>query len=171
MTPEAAVRQLRLLAIEQVTGAVGSDRLIRAGLDALVAGVDSPSLSLLAALTRAEEPDARQLFAQVIDELALAPELSADPTTRRWQLVRWWAHLIVAGDLDPYLGGDLIWRQDWCEYPDALQAIVAATCRYEDLISSYLVGDTAREATATELAAQIIEEARKLLAVPGPTGD
>ncbi|MEU8852696.1 hypothetical protein AB0C70_42240 [Streptomyces sp. NPDC048564] len=70
MTRDGALKQLSHIARERAFGRhVGSDRLIQAGLDALIAGVESPSLAMLAGLLRSEEPDAPQLFDQVLDEL------------------------------------------------------------------------------------------------------
>jgi hypothetical protein len=164
-----AMRQLRTLAVRQAVGLhVGSDQLIRAGLEALLVDIDSPSLRQLAGLIRAELPDAPALFQRVIEELDLAPtspELQGEPTAQRWQLVRWWAQLVVDGDLDPILGGTLIWQEGWSKlgYPDVLQPIVAAIVHYEDHATSYAVWSTTRETEALALSAQITDEARRLL--------
>ena len=46
---DTAMTRLRMTAIEQLVGRhVGSDRLIQIGLDALLAGLDTPLLRLLA---------------------------------------------------------------------------------------------------------------------------
>ena len=61
----------------------GSDKLIRLGLDALLAGIDAPSLPLLAGPTRAEEPEAQELFDLVMKELPLVPvDLPAERRAR-----------------------------------------------------------------------------------------
>ncbi|MET7486685.1 hypothetical protein [Streptomyces sp. NPDC005538] len=78
---------------------MGSDQLIQAGLDALLADVDSPSVPLLAGLARREEPDAPELFDQVVDELGLFFEPPADPTAAKWALAHWPAEQITAGSL------------------------------------------------------------------------
>jgi hypothetical protein len=55
MNHDDALRQLSNIARERAFGRhVGSDRLIQAGLDALLAGVDSPSLAMLAGLMRGQ---------------------------------------------------------------------------------------------------------------------
>jgi hypothetical protein len=111
MTGVDPIQPLRILAIRQrLDGFVGSDQLIQAALDALLAGVDTPSLQLLAGL-RAEEPQANGLFTSVIDELEFAPILPTAPTATRWELVRWWCQLIVSGRLPPEVGGRLIWDE------------------------------------------------------------
>lgn len=57
MTRDDALKQLSHIARERAFGRhVGSDRLIQTGLDALLAGVESPSLAMLAGLLRSEEP-------------------------------------------------------------------------------------------------------------------
>jgi hypothetical protein len=166
-----AIRQLRMLAVDlEIDRHVGADRLIRAGLDALLAGVEAPSLPLLAGLSRNEEPDARPLFHQVVDELGLAPDLPVDRTARRWALVRWWAQLVVDGALDPGEGGYLIWQEGWSPlgHPDALRPVVGEVVQLEDWASSGEVWDDARKAEGDRLAARIVHEARKLLDGPWP---
>jgi len=92
--------ELRMLAIRQTLGeVVGADELISTGLDALLRGVDTPSLRALAGLMRAEEPEAQDVFRAVGDELGLFPSLPADPSAARWELVRWWCREIVAGNI------------------------------------------------------------------------
>ncbi|MFE9479072.1 hypothetical protein ACFYNM_10735 [Streptomyces spororaveus] len=60
MTRDDALRQLGHIARARAFGRhVGSDRLIHAGLDALIAGVESPFLAMLAGLVRSEEPENR----------------------------------------------------------------------------------------------------------------
>lgn len=65
---------------ERLGQIVGSEQLIKAALDALLAGVESPTLAHLAGLGRSEEPEAHDLFHRVIDELA--PRLP-DESNRR----------------------------------------------------------------------------------------
>ncbi len=129
------VETLRSAAIRERLGrTVGSDQLIKAALDAVMAGVDSPALSEFAGLGRREEPEAHGLFDRVIDELELAPTLPTDPTAARWALVRWWCQLIVGGELAPEVAGRLIWFDGWIElgYPDALRPLVGWVSEWED---------------------------------------
>lgn len=136
MTESAkALSGLRWLAIEGASGhQVGSDRLITAGLDALLSGLDSPSLAQLAGLARREEPEAPELFLRVLDELGLAPELPTNRPQALWAMAHWWADQIVNGEIDPLAGADLIWWRVAAElgYPDQLRAIVAGAVNGED---------------------------------------
>ena len=129
-----------MLAIERsiekfsVRRSVGSDVLIQAGLDALLVGVDSPSLRLLGGLGRSEQPEASDLFDAAIGELSLGTDLPPDPASARWVLVEWWAQLVVDRELAPHMGGRLIWHEGWNEldHPKALQPIVGWTSEWDD---------------------------------------
>ena len=112
MTGEEAKARLGRLARARAFGRhVGSDQLIQAGLDALIADVDSPSLPLLAGLARREEPEAPELFDHVLDELGLSFEPPTDPTAAKWAHAYWRAEEITDGSLDPVTGADLIWTE------------------------------------------------------------
>lgn len=127
MTKEEAEAQLGRLARARAFGChVGSDRLIQASLDALLADVDSPSLPLLAGLARRDEPEAPELFDQVLDELGLSFAPPADPTAAKWAHAYWLAEQITDGSLDPATGADLIWTEvaEALDHPDALRPIV-----------------------------------------------
>jgi len=153
------IERVRLAAVrEAADDLVGADALIQLGLDALTAGIDSPSLPLLAGLTRAEEPDARVLFHRVADELGLAVDLPEDPAARRRALVLWWARFVVDGVLDPAEGAHRI-----CREADGPRESLATL---EDLLVSY--EDRSTSATAPEgelqaLADRIVAEAAVLL--------
>lgn len=87
MTCDDALKQLSHIARERAFGRhVGSDQLIQAGLNALIAGVESQSLAMLAGLLRSEEPEASTLFDQVLEELGLLFHPPAAPRLRsgRW---------------------------------------------------------------------------------------
>ncbi|MDQ3790346.1 MAG: hypothetical protein M3422_24290 [Actinomycetota bacterium] len=130
---------------------VGSDELIRVALDALLAGVDTAALRRLAGLTRAEEPEAHDLFEEVVDELGLAPMLPDHPDDARWALVRWFCELIVGGDLSPQEGGRLVWPM-WHElrHPEALRPMIGAVSLWEDWTEQ---DDEPREYYAREIVA------------------
>ncbi|MBD9700723.1 hypothetical protein IHE56_01170 [Streptomyces sp. ID01-12c] len=135
MTRDEALYRMRQLARARALGRhVGSDRLIQAGLDALLADVDSPSLALLAGLGRREEHEARELFDHVVGELGLGVEAPADPIAARWALAYWYAAQIVDGSLDPATGADLIWVEAASDlgYPEALQPIVECAVHLDD---------------------------------------
>ncbi|MGW4651466.1 hypothetical protein [Kitasatospora sp. NPDC004289] len=156
-----------MLANERAVGLhVGSDRLIRAGLDALLAGVESPSIPLLAGLGRTEEPEARELFDRVLDELGLSGSLPADPTAARLALARLWAEQIVDGSLDPATGADKIWAEVACElgYPDELQPVVRWAIVLEDWNEDW-------DITLAEIDTNIVQAAREVLAIAGALPD
>ncbi|MEW2296205.1 hypothetical protein ABZ719_26510 [Streptomyces sp. NPDC006743] len=127
MTHDDALGQLTHFARARAFGRhVGTDRLIQAGLDALIAGVESPSLAMLAGLLRNEEPEAPQLFDQVLDELGLRFQPPADPRAAKWALAYWVAGQIADGSLDPAVGTRHIWADIAYDlgYPTELEPLV-----------------------------------------------
>ncbi|KJK38239.1 hypothetical protein UK15_18470 [Streptomyces variegatus] len=127
MTHDDALKQLSHIARERAFGRhVGSDRLIQAGLDALIAGADSPSLAMLAGLFRSEEPEAPALFDQVLEELGLLFHPPADPRAAKWAMAYWVAGQIADGTLDPAVGTHLISADIAYElgYPVELEPLV-----------------------------------------------
>ncbi|MFE1315712.1 hypothetical protein [Streptomyces sp. NPDC058755] len=117
--------------------------LVQLGLDALMADVEAPSLPVLAGLARGEYPQQqaglagqrpgdlqlalpRGLFDLVLQELGLLPLASEDLAKARWTAARWWAGQILAHQLDPIHGAQLIYQEAAAEldYPAALQPIV-----------------------------------------------
>ncbi|MFF3581739.1 hypothetical protein [Streptomyces mirabilis] len=158
---------MRQLARAQAFGRhVGSDRLIQAGLDALLADVDAPSLALLAGLGRREEHEARELFDHVVDELELGFEVPADPIAARWALAYWLAAQIVDGSLDPATGADLIWVEAASElgYPDRLQPIVELAVQLDDWNANW-------STPLEQLKEEVVVAARALVARGGPESD
>ncbi|GAA2516317.1 hypothetical protein GCM10010393_56640 [Streptomyces gobitricini] len=110
MTRDAALEQLSHIARERAFGRrVGSDQLIQAGLNALIAGVEIPSLAMLAGLLRNEEPEAPALFDQVLEEFGLLFHSPAAPRAAKWEMAYWVAGQIADGTLDPAAGTHLIW--------------------------------------------------------------
>ncbi|MFI6355475.1 hypothetical protein ACIBJF_23040, partial [Streptomyces sp. NPDC050743] len=168
MTEEEALRQLRRVAQERALGRhVGSDRLIQAGLDALLAGVDTPSIALLAGLGRREEPEAPDLFDQVLEELSLHFETPADPTAASWALIYWLAEQIVDGSLDPATGADQIWLEMLTEldlrwpYPEELHPIALCASDLEDWNESW-------DISLDDLKAKAFQAAQHLLRARPP---
>ncbi|MEU9576456.1 hypothetical protein [Streptomyces chilikensis] len=100
--------------------------LVQLGLDALMAGIEAPSLPLLAGLAHGEHSQARELFGLVLEELDLLPSTSEDLARAWWVAARWWAGQIVACRLDPVHGVQLIHRESAAELdrPDALRPFV-----------------------------------------------
>ncbi|MGK5640707.1 hypothetical protein ACSNOK_20680 [Streptomyces sp. URMC 126] len=159
MNQDEALEQLRRFAQLRAFGRpVGSDRLIQAGLDALLAGVDSPTLPLLAGLTRREEPEAQQLFGQVAEELGLAFEAPADPTAAKRALAYWLAGQITDGHLDPAVGVRMIWDEvAWdLHYPKELETLVHCAIALDDW-------DVNWGPSLEELKREALQAARELL--------
>ena len=125
----AAIARLHAIGLDQAAGNHSwPEDLIRLGLDALLAGVDTPSLRLLAGLGRNEEHEAHDLFATVLDELDLSADIPDNQIDALWSLARVAAAAIVNGDVDPVKGADRIW-QDFAnplDYPPALMPFVSA---------------------------------------------
>ncbi|MFI5492162.1 hypothetical protein [Actinoplanes sp. NPDC051859] len=142
---EIKTRMLRVLVYRSADIDTGSEQLIQLGHDALLAGNDSPSVALLAGLTRGEESEAGALFDRVVKELGLAVDLPADGAPRRWALVRWWASLALDGTLDPAVAADLIFWKAYSELdqPAVLAPVVAAVGAYEDLADQLAANDDA----------------------------
>jgi hypothetical protein len=108
-THDDALKQLSHIAHARAFGRhVGSDRLVHAGLDALIAGVESPSLAMLAGLLRSEEPEAPALFDQVLEELGLLFHAPADHRAAKWAMAHRVAGQIADGSMDPAAGTHLI---------------------------------------------------------------
>lgn len=158
----SALDGLRLLAIERIAGDhVGSDRLIEAGLAALLAGLDTPSLRALAGLRRREEPEAPELFDRVLDELDLVPSLPTGPEQALWAMARWWCELIAAGELDPLAGADRIWWRVAMEldYPEELQALVEGAISGGDWNKGWMI-------SLEQIKAEIVQAATEYLDAP-----
>jgi len=156
---------LRVLAIREALyeEIVGADVLIATALNALLDGVDSPSLPLLAGLTRREEGDAHDLFNAVVNELNIAPPTPAKTAPERWNLVRWLCQALVDGELKPEYAGRLIWWEGWDElgYPESLRPLVGQVSEWDDWTPSWTID-------RHQIGQLIVDEAKKLLDGPWP---
>lgn len=154
----AAVARLRAAAIDQAAGrGARPDELIRLGLDALLAGVDTPSLRMLAGLGRDEEHAARDLFAAVVDELDLGEQIPADETEALWLLARQAAANTANGTVDPLKGADIIWKDfiEPLDYPPALMPFLRA------IVAAY--GPDTERAPLDQIRADIVQAAADLI--------
>lgn len=163
MDRDEAVRRLGELGWWRAFGwFVPAGELVGAGLEALLAGVEAPSLALLAGLGRREEAEAGALLDAVLEELGLVVELPADPGAAKLELAYWLAGQIADGVLDPARGADLIWTEAALELgcPEELQPIV----RCAILIGDW---DEHRPVSLEELRGEALNAARELVARRG----
>ncbi|MEU0119796.1 hypothetical protein ABZ137_40615 [Streptomyces bobili] len=161
MTRDDALKQLSHIAHERAFGRhVGSDRLIQAGLDALIAEVESPSLAMLAGLLRSEEPEAPALFEQVLEELGLSFNPPADPRAAKWAMAYWIAGQIADGTLDPAAGTHLIWADVAYDlgYPEELQTLVSCALNLDEWEESWGVSVEELNREAVEAAKQFLSK-------------
>ncbi|MET9805953.1 MULTISPECIES: hypothetical protein [Streptomyces] len=161
MTRDDALRQLSRIGREQAFGRhVGSDRLIQAGLDALIAEVESPSLAMLAGLLRSEQPEAPALFEQVLEELGLLFRPPADPRAAKWAMAYWIAGQIADGTLAPATGTHLIWADVAYDlgYPEELQSLVSCALNLDEWEESWGVSVEELNREAVEAAKQFLSK-------------
>ncbi len=152
---------LRELAIDRLAGRdVRTSHLVEAGLDAIVAGLDAPSLGLLAGLGSSAGDAVDEAFGQVIDELGL--ELPADATAARWLLIHGWLIAMVEGDLTPAAGGALVSEVgELLGSPAELRGIT----RWSAMLDKWIPTDlTPRDVCEVP----ILEESAELLEGPWP---
>jgi hypothetical protein len=164
VTAAEAVRELRGIAHWWVDGRRGDpELLIEAALRALIAGVDTPSLPLLAGLLRSERAQASELFGQVTDELGFGFDPPEDYWEGRLALARWWAAEIVDGWLDPTDGAKLI-------VEDVAEAYGESAELAPMVETAWACWDRDRpQPSADEASALLIGAARELLArIPPP---
>jgi hypothetical protein len=162
MTSDDAFDQLRHIARERAFGRhVGADRLIQAGLNALTAGVESPSLAMLAGLLRSEEPEAPELFDQVLEELGLLFHPPANPRATKSAMAYWIAGQIADGSLDPAVGTHLIWADIAYDlgYPEELEPLVHCAHNLDGWEESWGV-------SVEELNGEAVEAAKQFLRTP-----
>ncbi|WP_351227931.1 hypothetical protein [Streptomyces sp. NPDC002133] len=161
MTQDDALKQLSHIARERAFGRhVGSDRLIQAGLEALIAGIESPSLAMLAGLLRSEEPEAPELFDLVLEELGLLFRPPADPTAAKWAMAHWIAGQIADGSIDPAAGTHLIWADIAydLDYPEELEPLVHCAHNLDGWEESWGVSIEELNREALEAAEQFLSK-------------
>lgn len=159
---DEALERLSHIARERAFGRhVGSDQLIQAGLDALIAGVESPSLVMLAGLFRSEEPEAPALFDQVLEELGLGFRPPADPRAAKWAMAYWIAGQIADGTLDPAVGTHHIWADIAYDlgYPQELEPLVHCAHNLDGWEESWGVSVEELNREAVEAAKQFVNTA------------
>lgn len=119
--------------------------------DALVRGLDSPSLRQAAGASPRDVDEARALFLTALSELGIDVPREQEAL---WRLVRDTAARIVAGDVSPYDGAAWIWRKAYnrADREGDLRIFVGLASEWEDHPNQRPLLDAA-----------IVEEARILL--------
>jgi hypothetical protein len=120
--------------------------------DALVRGLDSPSLRLLAGTRRQDVRDARDLFLSAVDELGWEPP-SKEVALRT--LALHWAEQMVSGEMKPHEAASRIWWRvaNPLGKPDDLIVFVALAVEWDD-----------HPEARPEIEDQMLDEARRLIA-------
>ena len=143
---------LELVAAKVVLGLLLPEDLPGVAVDALEKGFDTPSLRILAGLTKAETGEARQVFDRILAELQV-PKVSRREAVER--LSRESAKEILSGKISPYQGAKRIWQLSLCiheEHMPDLDTFVYGASEWED-----------RPEARDALEAGIMEAARELL--------
>lgn len=150
------VDDLGLTACRFIVGDVPSEDLPGIATDALVRGVDSPSLRELAGLRPSDVREASDLFRAALDELGLPLPIKDEAL---WRLVRHIATRVVSGDLPPQDGAMWIWvnAANEVEEEGDLRIFIGLASERQDHPDA---GD--------EIDAQVIEAAHELLARAEP---
>ncbi|MFJ9825169.1 hypothetical protein ACIRSU_12425 [Streptomyces sp. NPDC101160] len=163
-TPADAVQELREIAHSWVDGQQGEAGLLtEAALRALCAGLDTPSLLHLAALSPCEHDLAPELFGRVMDELGFGFHPPEEYWAGRLALARWWASEIVGGWLGPAEGIALIFYNVAEAYGrcEELNPVIDAVAAHWE--------NGGPQRSPEEITAQLHQLARELLArIPAP---
>ncbi|MEV4489623.1 hypothetical protein AB0K04_05835 [Micromonospora coxensis] len=140
---------MRDVGVRVLAGDLASEELPMVAAQALAEGLDSPSLRVLAGLSRGEYREARELLDQVVDELGL-PELP-DEDQAVWEVVVSYARRLVSGGIVPVDGAHAIAAYGGSlEFPEPLATIAFLVDLWEDNAAerAQLEQDMAREAEA-----------------------
>jgi hypothetical protein len=125
------VETLRRLTCAYVTGDVSPEELPMIAAEAIVRGVDSPSLRQLAGLGRRDDTrDIRDLYRAAMDELGID---IPDADALRWEYVHFWAQRMLDGSLSPYEAASKISTESFrLGEPEALRDLYILTLLWED---------------------------------------
>ena len=146
---------LEVAAWQMATGSLASEKLPDIATDALVRGLDSPALRMLAGQLRNDVRDSADLFRTALEELGID---LPDVDTAQWCLARLTAADIVAGRVSPGQGATNLWLI-------YLRVMDSGDLRIFVGLGSELDDHPEDE---KEIAAQIISEAQALLDRPAP---
>ncbi|MGW5280731.1 hypothetical protein ACWERI_15005 [Streptomyces collinus] len=155
---EQAARELQDRAVLWRMGEIRASDVVTGACDALVAGLDSPALRILAACTRAEaDYDVRDLLPPALDELGLTlPTVGS--VAGQEAAVRALAARMLAGDLTPRELAFRIHQRFGHELPLA-ERLAGLDDEYDFLEYS--------DRTPAQLDADVTAEAQRLAQHPG----
>ncbi|MFG2334258.1 hypothetical protein ACGFMM_32295 [Streptomyces sp. NPDC048604] len=154
---ESAALRLQDLAVLWSVGECRAADVVDAACDALVAGLDSPGLRVLAACTRAEaDYDVHDLLPPALDELGLVHYPFGDEDSAPEAAARALARRMLAGESTPREFA----RRVHARYGHG----PALTERVAELDDEYDVVEYGN-GTAADIDAEVIAEARRLAAV------
>ncbi|MGX1899610.1 hypothetical protein ACWIHQ_40070 [Streptomyces anulatus] len=154
---EAAASALQDHAALWSVGDVRASDVVGAACDALVAGLDSPGLRILAACTRAEaDYDVHELLPQALEELGLTFYPVASDASNE-AAVRARARRMLAGELSPREFTFRIHQRHGHEL-----ALTEPLAELDDEYDTLEYGDK----TAAQIDAEVTAEARRLAAHP-----
>ncbi len=140
-----------LMAALHMVGKLATEELPEAATQALVVGLDSPSLRVLAGTTSKNAFELEDLLQRSLDELGL-PRATEEEALRA--MARYRAEQIVRGEIPPARGAGLIWRLFMHSYPADIVQFLQLEEMHDDPYYA-----KKRE----QVAAEIIEEARRYL--------
>ncbi|MFE5524001.1 hypothetical protein ACFQ9Q_40730 [Streptomyces virginiae] len=154
---EAAASELQDRATLWSVGEIPASDVVSAACDALVAGIDSPGLRVLAACTRAEaDYDVHYLLPEALDELGLVFYPAASEAGQE-AAARALARRMLAGELKPW---ELTFRINQ-RYGHELPL----TARLAELDDEYAFLEYGGDKAAAQIDAEVTAEARRLAAV------
>lgn len=156
---EPAARELQDRAVLWSMGEIRATDVVTAACDALVAGLDSPALRILAACTRAEaDYDVPDLLPPALDELGLT-SYSVGSVAGQEAAVRALAARMLAGELTPR---ELVFRihQRFGHELPLAERLAALDDEYDLLEYG--------EGTPAQVDADVTAEARRLARHPRP---
>ncbi|MFD0377317.1 hypothetical protein [Streptomyces sp. NPDC127112] len=159
---EAAAIALQDHAALWSAGEISAGEVVDAACDALVAGLDTPGLRMLAACTRAEAGyDVYDLLPPALDELGLILHPVADVAAQE-AVARALARRVLSGELKPWEVTFRIHQRYGHELP-----LTQRLAELDELYALLEDGDRAVD----QVNAEVVAEARRLAAHPGvPTG-
>ncbi len=153
---------LRLSFVQWQLGLLGSEDLPAVATAVLERGVDSPSLRILAGLSRPTASEASPIVDGVAEELRL--DLPVSNRDAVLLAARGIAERIVSGEIPAYEGARRIWSL-WNDddYPDELLPFVGEASQIDDYLAERVKDPDRYDAWIAAAQAGIVDAARELV--------